>query len=60
MEVSKVSIHVSYDRKLLKNVILYLVDLEQYHVADAIRLCKKESLRPSVLRIMRALPEVKH
>ena len=52
--------HVSNDRKLLENVILQLVDLGQYHVADAIRSCKKESLRPGVLRVMRALPELKH
>ncbi len=30
----------SYDRKLLENVILHLVDPGQYHVADAIRSCK--------------------
>ena len=60
LEVSKTSVHVSYDRKLLEKVILQLVDLGQYHVADAIRSCKKESMRPGVLRIMRALPELKH
>ncbi len=59
MEVSKASVHVSYDRKLLENVILHLIDLGQYHIADAIRSCKKESMRPGVLRIMRALPELK-
>ncbi len=52
--------HVSYDRKLLENVILHLVDLDQYHVADAIRSCKKQSMWPGVLRVMRALPELKH
>jgi hypothetical protein len=55
LEVSKASVHVSYDRKLLETVILKLIDLGQYHVADAIRSCKKESMRPAVLRIMRAL-----
>ena len=60
LEVSKASVHVSYDRKLLETVILHMVDLGQYHVADAIRSCKKESMRPGVLRIMRALPELKH
>jgi hypothetical protein len=50
---------VAYDRKLLELVILKRIDLGQYHVADAIRSCKKESMRPSVLRIMRALPELK-
>ncbi len=59
LEVSKASLHVSYDRKLVEKVILHLVDLGQYHVADAIRSCKKESLRPGVLRIMRALPDPK-
>jgi hypothetical protein len=59
LEVSRASLHVSYDRKLLETVILKLVDLGQYHVADAIRSCKKESMRPGVLRIMRALPEFK-
>lgn len=58
--MSKASVHVSYDRKLLENVILHLADLGQYHVADAIRSCKKESMRPGVLRIMRPLPELKH
>ncbi len=60
LEVSRASFHVSYDRKQLEAVILKLIDVGQYHLADAIRSCKKESARPCMLRIMRALPELKH
>jgi regulator of replication initiation timing len=59
LEVSNASFVVSYDRKQIEAVILKLIDLGQYHVADAIRSCKKESARPGTLRIMCALPEVK-
>ena len=59
LELSRTSVHVSYDCKLLEMVILKLIDMGQYHVADAIHSCKKESMRPGVLRIMRALPELK-
>ncbi len=55
LEVSQASIHVSYDRKQIEHVILKLVDAGQYHVADALRSCKKESARPGVLRVMRDL-----
>ncbi len=55
LEVSQASIHVSYDRKQIEHVILKLVDAGQYHIADALRSCKKESARPGVLRIMRDL-----
>ena len=44
----------------VKGLGLLTVDLEQYHVAKAIRSCKKESMRPGVLRVIRALPELKH
>ena len=53
LELSRASVHVVSGRTLLEMVILRLVDLGQYHVADAIRSCKKESMRPGVLRIMR-------
>jgi hypothetical protein len=55
LDVSQASIHVSYDRKQIENVILKLVDTGQYHIADALRCCKKESARPGTLRIMRDL-----
>jgi len=56
LEVSQASIHVSYDRKQIETVILKLVDTGHYHIADALRGCKKESARPGVLRIMSDLP----
>ncbi len=55
LEVSRASFHVSYDRKQLEAVILKLIDAGHYHLADAIRSCKKESARPGTLRIMRDL-----
>ncbi len=55
LEVSQASIHVSYDRKQIEHVILKLVDAGQYHIADALRSCKKESARPGTLRIMREI-----
>ncbi len=55
LEVSRASFHVSYDRKQLEAVILKLIDAGHYHVADAIRSCKKESARPGTLRILRDL-----
>jgi hypothetical protein len=55
LDVSQASIHVSYDRKQIEHVILKLVDAGQYYIADALRSCKKESVRPGVLRIMRDL-----
>jgi hypothetical protein len=55
LEVSQASIHVSYDRKQIEHVILKLVDAGQYHIADALGSCKKESARPGMLRIMRDL-----
>ncbi len=55
LEVSQASIHVSYDRKQIENVILKLLDAGHYHIADALRSCKKESARPSVLRVLRDL-----
>ncbi len=51
LERSRASMQVSYDRTLLENVILHRVDLGQYHVADAIRSGKKESMRPGMLRV---------
>jgi hypothetical protein len=60
LKVRRVSIHVSYDRKQLEAVILKLVNAGQYHIADAIRSCNKESARPGMLRSMRALPDLKH
>jgi hypothetical protein len=60
LKVRRVSIHVSYDRKQLEAVILKLVDAGQYHLADAIRSCNKESARPGMLRSMRTLPDLKH
>ncbi len=59
LDVSRASFHVSYDRKQLEAVILKLVDAGQYHIADGIWSCKKESARPGALRIMRTLPEPK-
>jgi hypothetical protein len=47
--------HVSYDRKQIEHVILKLVDAGHYHIADALRSCKKESARPGTLRVMRDL-----
>jgi hypothetical protein len=41
-------------------VILKLIDLEQYRIADAIRSRKKESAGLKTLCIMQALPELKH
>ena len=55
LEVSQARMHVSYDRKQIEHVILKLVDAGQYHIADALRSCKKESARPGTLRIMRDL-----
>ncbi len=43
----------------LEAVSLKLIDAGYYHVTDAIRSCKKESMRPGVLRVLRAVPEVK-
>jgi hypothetical protein len=55
LEVSQASMHVSYDRKQIEHVILKLVDAGHYHIADALRSCKKESARPGTLRVMRDL-----
>jgi hypothetical protein len=55
LDVSRASFHVSYDRKQIEHVILKLVDAGHYHVADAIRSCKKESARPGTLRVMREI-----
>ena len=44
---------MSYDRKAVEVVILKRIDLGQYHIADALRACKKESARPGTLRILR-------
>jgi hypothetical protein len=55
LEVSNASFVVTYDPKQIEAVILKLIDLGQYHIADAIRSCKKESARPGALRVMRAL-----
>ena len=51
LEVSCASFHVSYDRKQLEAVILKLVDAGHYHLADAIRWCKKESARPNLIAL---------
>ncbi len=53
LEVCNASFVVSYDRKKVEAIILKLIDLGQYHLADALRACKKESARPGVLRILR-------
>src|SRR3712207_1081957 len=45
LKVSNASFVVSYDRKMIERVILKLIDMGQYYVADAIRSCKKESAR---------------
>ncbi len=55
LDVSRASFHTSYDRKQLEAVILKLIDAGHYHLADAIRSCKKESARPGTLRILRDL-----
>jgi hypothetical protein len=55
LEVGRASMHVSYDRKQIEHVILKLVDVGQYHIADALRSCKKESARPGTLRVMREI-----
>ncbi len=53
LEVCNASFVVSYDRQKVEAVILKLIDLGQYHLADALRACKKESARPGGLRILR-------
>ncbi len=53
LEVSTASFAVSYDRKQVEALILTLIDLGHYHLADALRACKQESARPGVLRILR-------
>ncbi len=55
LEVSQASLHVSYDRKQIEHAILKLLDAGQYHIADALRSCKKESARPGTLRVMREI-----
>ncbi|MDQ5852988.1 MAG: hypothetical protein M3380_13155 [Chloroflexota bacterium] len=55
LEVCNASFVVSYDRKAVEAVILKLIDLGQYHIADALRACKKESARPGTLRILREI-----
>lgn len=57
LDVSKATMHMRYDRTLLEHVILHLVDLGHDHVADAIRSCTQESMRPGTLPILRTLPE---
>jgi hypothetical protein len=49
LDVSRASVHVSYDRKQLEAVIVKLMDVGHYHLADAIRWCKKESARPNLI-----------
>ncbi len=58
LEVSNANVVVPYDRKQIEAVILKLIDLEQYGIADAIRSWKQESARSGTLRILCALPEV--
>ncbi len=53
LEVCKASFVVSYDRHKVEAIILKLIDLGHYHLADALRSCKKKSARPGVLRILR-------
>jgi hypothetical protein len=55
LEVGRASMHVSYDRKQIDHVILKLLDVGQYHIADALRSCKKELARPGTLRVMREI-----
>ncbi len=55
LEVCNASFVVRYDRKAVEAVILKLIDLGQYHIADALRACKKESARPGVLRVLREI-----
>ncbi len=48
LEVGNASFVVTYDRKQIEAVILKLIDMGQYHIADAIRSCKKGSVRPGM------------
>ena len=57
MEVIKASISVTYDRKEVERFILHLVDIGALHLADALRGCKRESHRPTILRVLRELPK---
>ncbi len=45
LEVSNASFVVSYDRKGVEALILTLIDLGHYHLADALRACKREPPR---------------
>ncbi len=58
LEVCNASFVVNYDRKQVEALILKLVDTGQYHLADALRSCKKESARPGALRILREVPRL--
>lgn len=53
LEVSRASLTVTYDRKKVEELILHLIDHGEHLIAQAIRDCKKESIRPPVLRILR-------
>ncbi len=57
LEVSRASLAVAYDRKRIEDLILHLIDRGDHLIAQAIRDCKKESIRPPVLRIMRVVTQ---
>ncbi len=57
MQVSKVSVTVTYDHKEVERFILHLVDVGELHLADALRGCKRESHRPAILRVLREIPK---
>ncbi len=52
LEVSTARLVVSYDRKKVETIILKLIDLSHYHLADALKACKQESVRAGVLPIL--------
>jgi len=47
---------VRYDRKEVAALILTLMDQGHEHFADALRACKRASVRPGTVRILRELP----
>ncbi len=53
---SKASCCVNDDRKEVDALILTLINHGHEHFADALRVCKRESVRPGTVRVLRELP----